>query len=72
MTRAEHVRWCKERARAYLAEGDLQNAVASMTSDLSKHPETKAIVPVMGMVGLGHAMSGDRVAVSKWIEGFSE
>jgi hypothetical protein len=41
MTRDEHVQWCKERALAYLAEGELTNAFASVVRDLNKHPETK-------------------------------
>lgn len=40
-TRAEHLAWCKERALAYLDQGDLQNAFASLISDLRKHPETE-------------------------------
>lgn len=39
-TRAEHLQWCKERALEYVDAGDLNNAFASMTSDLTKHPET--------------------------------
>lgn len=41
MTRAEHIAWCKQRALEYVDNGDLQNAYASMHSDLQKHPETK-------------------------------
>ena len=41
-TRAEHLAWCKRRAMEYVDAGDLSNAVASMGSDLSKHPETRA------------------------------
>lgn len=48
MTRAEHLKWCKERAMAefdyYLPkegiEAAVRNAKASMLSDLGKHPET--------------------------------
>ena len=40
MTRDEHLAWCKARALEYLDAGDLVNAVASMASDLTKHPET--------------------------------
>ena len=38
--RAEHVAWCKERALQYVDAGDLVNALASLTSDLRKHPST--------------------------------
>jgi hypothetical protein len=39
-TRAEHLAWCKERAFAYLDQGDVANAWASFVSDLRKHPQT--------------------------------
>lgn len=38
--REQHLAWCKERALAYVDRGDLVNALASFTSDMSKHPET--------------------------------
>jgi len=41
MTRADHLAWCKERALAYVDQGDVQNAFASLISDLRKHPETE-------------------------------
>ena len=34
-----HLAWCKERAREYLKQGDALNAIASMHSDLTKHPD---------------------------------
>lgn len=40
MNRDEHVAWCKTRALAYVDAGDLNNAFASMCSDLRKHPDT--------------------------------
>ena len=40
-TRADHLAWCKTRALQYLDAGDLDNAFASMISDLRKHPETR-------------------------------
>lgn len=40
MTRKEHIEWCKQRAREYVAQGDYKNAVMSMMSGLDKHPET--------------------------------
>jgi hypothetical protein len=40
MTRSEHITWCKARALEYIEINDIQNAWASMASDLSKHPET--------------------------------
>ena len=40
-TRAEHMAWCKARAIAEADAGDPAGAIASMTSDLGKHPETQ-------------------------------
>jgi hypothetical protein len=41
VNRAEHLQWCKDRALEYAGRGDWPNAIASMASDLGKHPETK-------------------------------
>jgi len=43
-TRQEHLEWCKKRALEYIDINDLQQAFASMVSDLNKHPETKGLV----------------------------
>ena len=52
-TRAAHLAWCKERALAYVDEGDLNNAFASLVSDLRKHPETSGhIAGELGMMML--------------------
>jgi hypothetical protein len=56
-TRAEHLQWCKDRALVYADQGDMVNAVASMTSDLRKHPETEnhagaQLMVVQAMAGL--------------------
>lgn len=72
MTRAEHVRWCKERALQYLDAGDLQGAVSSMTSDMSKHDETKDVMKAMAMIGLAELMTGNPDGVRRWITGFAE
>ncbi len=42
MTRSEHIEWCKKRALEYADKGELLTALASMASDLNKHPETQA------------------------------
>lgn len=74
MTRAEHVRWAKDRAHAYLERGDLASAVASILSDLGKHPDTGdiAVNAFLGMVGMLDVMSGDEHAVRRFIDGFAE
>lgn len=44
MTRAEHLAWCKQRALEYLTKGpyfSIDDAMASMISDLGKHDETR-------------------------------
>jgi hypothetical protein len=72
MTRAEHLQWAKDRALEYADRGDLADAMASMTSDLNKHPETKghAGIELMGMLALaGHLRT--RKDVREYIEGFN-
>jgi len=39
MDRNEHLAWAKERALVYADAGDVENAFASLASDLRKHPE---------------------------------
>jgi hypothetical protein len=69
VTRAEHVRWCKERALEYLP-GDCASAVASMISDMGKHEEVR-LDPLLAMIGLMDAQRGPDAA-RRWIEGFAE
>ena len=40
ISRADHLAWCKMRALEYVDAGDVNQAFASMGSDLNKHPET--------------------------------
>ena len=71
MTRDEHLKWCKDRALEYVNEGDLQNAVASMISDLRKHDDfTGPVYAGLGMVGMMEIPKGSQ-AVRCWIEGFN-
>ena len=72
-TRQEHLEWCKQRAREYLDRGDLANAVASMGSDMDKHPETRMAGEKMGMlmyVAMIRITEGDARGVREWVEGF--
>lgn len=72
MTRQEHLDWCKKRALEYVDHGDLQNAVASMMSDLRKHPETESSTNgILGQLGLIAAMSNDEREVRRYITGFN-
>jgi hypothetical protein len=69
--RAEHLAWCKARALEYLDRGELHNAVASMGSDLSKHPETKQSSSALMLLGMRYVMEYDVAGVRRWIEGFN-
>ena len=71
MTRDEHLAWCKKRALEYLDRGDLQNAIASMSSDLLKHNELKNISTAMMPMGLFFLMHHDAIGARRWIEGFN-
>ena len=68
--RAEHLAFCKRRALEYLDAGDLTNAVASMGSDLDKHPETRAAGALV-QLGMMYLMNRDASGVRRWIEGFN-
>lgn len=72
MSRQEHLDWCKKRAHEYLDRGDVENAVASMMSDLNKHPETAMKDGgTLGMLGLMAAASGDVHEAKRFIDGFN-
>lgn len=68
-TREEHLTFCKERALEYLDLGDLGQAVASMGSDLSKHPETRPNNTLM-LLAMRYVLDGDIEGIRRWIEGF--
>lgn len=71
MTRAEHVAWSKACAIEYVDRGELANAVASMMSDMGKHPECGGnglLLAAMGIMG-GHECRADEVR--RWIDGFN-
>lgn len=66
------MQWAKKRALEYVDVGDLNQALISMMSDLSKHEETKNHSGIMLTTML--MMSGklrDAWAVRKHIEGFN-
>ena len=71
MTRAEHIAWSKARALEYLDTGDVQNAIASMLSDLMKHDETRDAGKVMGLIGMMAVMNRDLAEARRFIEGFN-
>lgn len=70
-TRAEHMAWCKTRALEYVIEGNLNEAFASMCSDLGKHPETAGHTGIqLGVVMTMGGQLGTTDRMRKWIEGF--
>lgn len=71
-TRAKHLEWCKQRALQYCERGDIQQAVASMGSDMGKHPETDGHPAIALMVQM--LMSGlfsTPADCAKFIKGFN-
>jgi hypothetical protein len=50
--------------------GDLSDAVASMGSDLGKHPET-GCNDILMMLGLQYVLAQDAAGVRRWITGFN-
>jgi hypothetical protein len=71
-SKADHLAWCKERALAYLDHGDLVNALASMASDMRKHPETdtRTTTTLLSMEGFRCVTSNDAAGMRRLIEGF--
>jgi len=69
--RDEHLAWAKKRALEYVDAGELANAVASMGSDLGKHPEFKGVAySTLTYLGMMEIQRGPE-AVRRWIEGFN-
>ena len=72
MNRQEHLQWCKDRALEYVDIGDLPQALASMSSDISKHPETACTH--ISKIGLQMMMIGELSTpekMRKWINGYN-
>ena len=70
MTRQEHLAWAKARALEYVQHGDLDQAITSMASDLTKHAELGG-EPLAWLV---LAIRMDRKtpeSVTRWIKGFN-
>jgi hypothetical protein len=66
---AEHIEWAKQRAFEYVEAGQLVLAVASLISDLGKHPAIDvAVVARLGEELLVAATRGDAVAVGSLID----
>lgn len=73
-SRKEHLDWCKQRALEYVDRGDLAAALASMTSDITKHAETRNAYSLCGELGIALALNGHLSTpkqVRDWINGFN-
>lgn len=73
MNRSEHLAWCKRRAMEYVNAGDLNQAFASMCSDLMKHSETASHQSTneLGMSMLASGMLNTRQKMTEWIQGYN-
>jgi len=71
ISRSEHLKWCKRRALEYVDRGELQNAIASMASDLRKHSAWQNSEGVT--VAIADAMLFMRTPdqIRRWVEGFN-
>ena len=67
-SRAEYLKWCKQRALEYLKTGNWQEAIASMLSDLGKHPETCSSQMMGAMLAI---FVGSDEEARRFIEGFN-
>jgi hypothetical protein len=71
MTRAEHLIWAKQRALEYCDSGDVQQAIASIASDLGKHPETKGHAGIeLGLRQLVAGLLNTTAQMRTFVEGF--
>jgi len=71
-TREQHLEWCKRRALEYVDSGDLNQALASMGSDLGKHEETRNHAGIkLGMMMLMSGQLSTPDKMRKFIEGFN-
>ena len=72
ITRQDHLAWCKRRALEYVDANDLQQAFASMASDLGKHKETAGHTGIrLGLLLMASGKLGIPREMRKFIEGFN-
>jgi len=69
-----HTEWAKERALAYVDQGQLKVAIDSMVSDLSKDParprEQQSMIAMMAL-DLRNKPNLTKEEVTEWINGFA-
>lgn len=78
MNREERLKWCKDRALAYLPQSP-DEAVTSFMSDAAKpygdQPPlidwNKPAYMMLSQLGMLHSMSRDAYGARRWIEGFN-
>lgn len=63
MTADEHLAQAKERALEYWRKGELEDAVASMASDVKCND-------FLALLAMRYVIDNDRDGVKRWIEGF--
>lgn len=72
MTRSEHLAWCKQRALEYVAAGDVNQAWASMASDMRKHPDTANHIAIkLGNQMFVAGFLNSTMEMGKFIRGFN-
>ena len=72
MDRSEHLEWCKKRALEFIKAGDLQQAYASMASDMRKNSETENNPAIdMGFQMMFGGMLSTVPEMEKYINGFN-
>lgn len=72
LSRAEHLQWCKDRALQYVDAGDIENAYASLASDLGKHPETEGHAAIgFGIMMLMSGQLSTADQMRRFINGFN-
>jgi len=65
-SRDEHLEWAKRQAR----EHEVANAIASICSDLRKHPDFAGIVEKLMPLGLLCVRDNDLEEARRFVEGF--
>jgi len=72
MTRNEHLQWCKNRVLEYVDANEMEQALASMCSDLNKHPETAGHIGCQfGMIQMISGGLKKQNEMRNFIEGFN-
>ena len=72
MDAAEHFAWAQTRALEYVEMNEPAQAMASLVSDLGKHPGTAGILhPDLQALFMGEVMIGGAAGARSFIEGLA-